>query len=49
MKTIEWCSHCEQEVEIKTIRYLNQKCPQCGGNIKACNLCEDCSYQCEKQ
>lgn len=49
MKTIEWCPHCEQEVEIQAIRHINQKCPKCGGNIKACNLRETCKGQCEKQ
>ena len=52
-KTVtEWCPFCEQEVELKAIKYIPQKCPNCGKLIKACSLCdtdkENCTA-CEKK
>lgn len=35
--TIEWCSACEEEVEIKVGVVSN--CPFCGARIKPCSMC----------
>ena len=52
-KTVtELCPFCEEEVELKAIKYIPQKCPNCGKLIKACSLCdldkENCTA-CEKK
>jgi hypothetical protein len=36
-KTIEWCAHCEYEVEIP-IKEVS-KCPKCGKSIRPCGFC----------
>ena len=36
----ELCPFCEEEVELKAIKYIPQKCPNCGKLIKACSLCD---------
>jgi hypothetical protein len=40
----EWCSHCEQEVEIPPIGRSN--CPNCGESILPCSMCEECVENC---
>lgn len=47
-KIIEWCSYCEQEVEIQAIKYKVQECPNCKKLIKACSLCDTNKCNCNK-
>ena len=41
---IEWCPHCEQEVEISP--YGMSKCPSCGEEIRPCSSCVNCTILC---
>ena len=47
-KIVEWCPYCEQEVEIKAIKFKKQNCPNCNNLIKACSLCNQDKCNCEK-
>lgn len=42
--TVEWCSHCDTEVELKT-EIVRQKCPSCGEEILPCSVCT-VNYDC---
>lgn len=35
--TVEWCAHCEEEVNIPVNTVSN--CPSCGASIRPCNDC----------
>lgn len=35
----EWCSHCEDEVELKA-EFKVQICPNCGRPILPCAMCD---------
>lgn len=44
--TTEWCSFCENEVEIPN--YINSRCPVCNEIIFPCSCCdEDNCYNCK--
>lgn len=44
----EYCPNCDREVKIKSILYITQRCPRCGGPIKACSLCDCDIVDCAK-
>jgi len=45
--TPEWCSECDEEVELKAV-FERQKCPEYGADISPCTLCIDTNayYDC---
>lgn len=48
-KVIEVCPFCMEEVELESILFDRQKCPNCGNMIRACCLCDmsdtlDCTW-----
>lgn len=45
MTITEYCSHCEQEVEIKA-GFVKQNCPKCDKPILPCNLCDNNEINC---
>lgn len=47
-KTYELCPFCGYEVELKCIKYIRQKCPNCGKSILACSLCSSKEMNCNK-
>ena len=42
----EYCSCCDNEVEIKCTFTEKQFCPICNEPIKPCSLCIDCTGRC---
>lgn len=43
--TIEWCPHCETEVELP-LKLGQYKCPSCGKMILNCTMCPGCQQEC---
>lgn len=48
MKIVELCPHCEEEVKIEAVMFELQKCPKCGGRIRACSMCDSDICDCAK-
>jgi len=44
---IEWCQHCDREVELCTV-FKMQRCPNCKKPLKPCALCDLNLVSCEK-
>lgn len=45
---IEWCPHCETEVEIPAHLCITQTCPNCGKEILPCSLCNNDIVNCRE-
>ena len=43
----EWCSRCEEEVELKET-FSKQKCPSCKKRILPCSMCVPDETDCSK-
>ena len=45
MTITEWCSSCENEVELKE-GFVKQKCPSCGELLLPCSMCNQDEINC---